>query len=133
VYVVDSFSAFVRFVSFRFASYSCVVVWPSWSVCDRSSPRSSNVWLTYQDPIWPDALQFPGQPFFMTNGPWMSLEMYAIQAAITVGLGVWLARQLSAAEDRARAQPALPKRLDSGAVWTQPSVLVDAAFRSVDQ
>jgi hypothetical protein len=31
----------------------------------------------------------------MTDGPWMSLAAYAIQAAIVIAIGVWLARQLS--------------------------------------
>jgi hypothetical protein len=56
---------------------------------------SSNVWLTYEDPIWPDPLGLPAQLFFMTDGPWMSLAAYAIQAAIVIAIGVWLARQLS--------------------------------------
>lgn len=55
---------------------------------------SSNVWLTYEDPIWPEALQLPGQLFFMTNGPWMTFPTYAVQLAIVVVFGFWLARQL---------------------------------------
>jgi hypothetical protein len=58
---------------------------------------SSNVWLTYEDPIWPDALQLPGQLFFMTNGPWMDFGPYVVQGVIVAGFGLWLARQLSAA------------------------------------
>lgn len=58
----------------------------------------SNVWLTYQDPIWPNPLEFPGQLFFMTNGPWMNMTMYLAQAAIVAVIGFWLARQLRAAE-----------------------------------
>ncbi len=66
---------------------------------------SSNVWLTYEDPIWPDPLQLPGQLFFMTNGPWMSLATYAVQAAIVVAMGVWLARQLPATKRPTATSP----------------------------
>jgi hypothetical protein len=66
---------------------------------------SSNVWLTYEDPIWPDALQLPGQLFFMTNGPWMTIATYAVQVAIIAAFGLWLARQLRAGKRRAVATP----------------------------
>jgi hypothetical protein len=65
----------------------------------------SKVWLTYEDPIWPDVLELPAQLFFMTDGPWMNFTMYALQAAAVAGLGLWLARQLAPAH---RLDPAAP-------------------------
>jgi hypothetical protein len=72
---------------------------------------SSNVWLTYEGPVWPGALQFPGQLFFMTNGPWMSFTMYAVQGAVVVSIGLWLTRWLPRVEERApeRATFAAPR------------------------